>query len=101
MSVFEKRPAIYDAAEIARAGVFISIDRAGQLVVARGYVRPEDEAPVTGDGEDAAGDGETDAESGAVAAQASVQRAVITIGGEPVDTEDDEDDAIKPLPNGS
>jgi len=98
LSVFEKRPAIYDAAEIARAGVFISIDRAGQLVVARGYVRPEDEAPVTGDGEDAAGDGETDAESGAVAAQASVQRAVITIGGEPVDTEDDEDDAIKPLP---
>ncbi|MCP8893314.1 chromosome partitioning protein ParB [Shinella daejeonensis] len=98
LSAFENRPAIYDADEIGRAGVFISIDRAGQLVVARGYVRPEDEAPVTVDGEDDAGDGERDAEGGAVAAQASVQRAVITIGGEPVDAEDDEDDAIKPLP---
>ncbi len=96
LSAFENRPAIYDAAEIARAGVFISIDRAGELVIARGYVRPEDEAPV--EGEDDAGDGEADAEGGAVAAQASVQRAVITIGGEPVDAEDDEDDAIKPLP---
>jgi len=98
LSAFEKRPAIYDVDEIARAGVFISIDRAGQLVIARGYVRPEDEAPVTVDGEHDAGDGESDAEGGAVAAQASVQRAVITIGGEPIDAEDDEDDAIKPLP---
>lgn len=96
LSTFENRPAIYDAAEIARAGVFISIDRAGELVVTRGYVRPEDEAPVTVDGEEDAGDGESDAEGGAVAAQASVQRAVITIGGEPVDAE--EDDSIKPLP---
>lgn len=98
LSAFENRPAIYDADEIARAGVFISIDRVGQLVVARGYVRPEDEVPVTIDGEDAADNVESDAEGGAVAARASVQRAVITIGGEPVDTEDDEGDAIKPLP---
>jgi ParB family chromosome partitioning protein len=28
-----------------------------------------------------------------------VQRAVITIGGQPVEAEDDEDDAIKPLPS--
>jgi ParB family chromosome partitioning protein len=98
LSTFENHPAIYDAAEIARAGVFISIDRAGELVVARGYVRPEDEAPVTVDGEEDAGDGESDAEGGALAAQASVQRAVITIGGEPVDAEEDEDDSIKPLP---
>ncbi|OYX14169.1 MAG: chromosome partitioning protein ParB, partial [Rhizobiales bacterium 32-66-8] len=98
LSAFEKRPAIYDVAEIGRAGVFISIDRAGELVVARGYVRPEDEAPVTVDGEDDAGDGESDAEGGAVAAQPGVQRAVITIGGESADAEDDEDDGIKPLP---
>jgi len=96
LSAFEKRPAIYDAAEIARAGVFISIDRAGELVVARGYVRPEDEAPVAVDGEEDAGDGES--EGSAVAAQPGVQRAVITIGGEPVDAEEDEDDSIKPLP---
>jgi len=98
LSAFENRPAIYDAAEIARAGVFISIDRTGELVVARGYVRPEDEAPVTVNGEEDAGDDESDAEGGAVAAQGTVQRAVITIGGEPVDAEDEEDDSIKPLP---
>ena len=98
LAAFEKRPTIYDEAEIARAGVFISIDRAGELVVARGYVRPEDEAPVDVEDQDNAGDGEPGAETGAVATQAGVQRAVITIGGEPVDAEDDEDDAIKPLP---
>jgi ParB family chromosome partitioning protein len=98
LDAFENRPAIYDAAEIARAGVFISIDRAGQLVVARGYVRPEDEAPITVDSEGEAVDGEPGSEGGAIVAQPGVQRAVITIGGEPVDAEDDEDDAIKPLP---
>lgn len=98
LSAFEKRPAVYDADEIGRAGVFISIDRAGELVVARGYVRPEDEAPVAVDGEGDAIDGEPSGEGRTVLAQASVQRAVITIGGEPVDAEDDEEDTIKPLP---
>ena len=89
---FEKRPVIYDPAEIARAGVFISIDRDGEPVIERGYVRPEDE-PVTD-----AGDGET--ENTVVAGNnGDVQRAVITIGGQPADAEnDDDDDGIKPLP---
>ncbi len=42
----DERPAIYDPADIARAGVFVSINYAGGLKVERGYVRPEDEAPV-------------------------------------------------------
>ena len=40
----DERPAIYDRAEIARAGVFVSIDYDGRLKVERGFVRPEDEA---------------------------------------------------------
>ena len=36
----------YDPADIARAGVFVSIDAEGALSVDRGYVRPDDEAPV-------------------------------------------------------
>lgn len=40
---FEERPMIYDPAEIARAGVFVSIDPEGRLSVDRGYVRPEDD----------------------------------------------------------
>ncbi len=95
LEAFEKRPAIYDPAEIGRAGVFVSIDRDGALNVDRGYVRPEDEAPTIVEGED----GEDADTNGAVDAVApSVQRAVITIGGEPAEPEDEEEDVVKPLP---
>ena len=93
LASFDNRPVHYDSAEITRAGVFISIDAEGALDVDRGYVRPEDEAPVEPEGdpaEPATADGETTAPS--------VQRAVITIGGEPAEPEEDEDDVIKPLP---
>jgi len=43
---FETRPIVFDPAEIARAGVFISIGADGQLRVERGYLRPEDELSV-------------------------------------------------------
>ncbi len=46
MAAFEDRPVRYDPAEIARAGVFVSIDGEGALRIERGFVRPEDEAPV-------------------------------------------------------
>jgi len=44
-AAIHERPALYDQAEIARAGAFVSIDGSGKLRVQRGYVRPEDEAP--------------------------------------------------------
>ena len=43
LAAFDNRPLRYDPAEIARAGVFVSIDADGTLAVDRGYVRPEDE----------------------------------------------------------
>jgi ParB family chromosome partitioning protein len=46
LEAFEERPVVYDPAEIARAGVFISVDGDGDLRIERGYVRPEDEPPV-------------------------------------------------------
>jgi ParB family transcriptional regulator, chromosome partitioning protein len=89
LEAFEDRPKHYDPAEIARAGAFVSIRHDGQLSVDRGYVRPEDEAPegeVAGiEGED----GEAPGHDG--------QRTVISVGGEP-EPQDEEDDAIKPLP---
>ena len=95
LEAFEQRPAIYDPAEIVRAGVFVSVDREGELVVRRGYVRPEDEAPIDAEGHEV--DGVTDpadAEN-----NGSVQRAIITIGGQSAEPEeDDEEDVIKPLP---
>ena len=98
LAAFEDRPATYDPAEIARAGVFISIDAEGALSVDRGYIRPEDEAPAADPANGA--DGQTDSDGGESARSISpvVQRAVITIGGQPAEPEEDEDEVIKPLP---
>jgi len=44
IEALDNRPVRFDPAEIARAGVFVSLNRDGGLDIARGYVRPEDEA---------------------------------------------------------
>ena len=99
LAAFDDRPVTYDPADIARAGVFVSIDAEGALSVDRGYVRPQDEAPV-GEPEQ---DGETDpAMAGAHGADPDapvVQRAVITIGGQVAGPEDEDDEDLKPLPD--
>jgi ParB family chromosome partitioning protein len=92
---FEDRPVRYDPADIARAGAFVSIGADGSLSVARGYVRPEDEPPAAVDG---AEDPETDAPAGDLEVS-PVQRAVITVGGQPTEPDEDEEDALKPLPD--
>jgi ParB family chromosome partitioning protein len=90
----EARPVRFDPAEIARAGAFVSIDTDGALLVERGYVKPEDEAPMTPEGGNNAGVDGSD-----LTATGSVQRAVITIGGQPADPEEEEEDGNKPLPD--
>ena len=90
---FDERPAIYDPGEIARAGIFVSVDRDGTLRVARAYVRPEDEPPVSG-----ADNGGTDGEEPA----AGARWTVITVGGAEVPDatgEPEDEDGIKPLPD--
>jgi len=96
LEAFENRPVIFDPNEVARAGVFLSIDRDGELVVDRGYVRPEDEpeAAIEGNGSETGGA----VSIGHVDADPLVRSAVITIGSQPTDTDDDEVDVIKPLP---
>nr|CCD32222.1 ParB-like nuclease [Methylocystis sp. SC2] len=47
IDAIEQRPAIFDPADMARGGVFVSIDVNGALKVERGYVRPEDKASTT------------------------------------------------------
>jgi ParB family chromosome partitioning protein len=92
---FENRPTIFDPAEMACAGVFVSIDADGRLRVERGYVRPEDEAPAKLNGAGESETAETEEPDNAV------QRTVITIGGEgassPGTEAPEEDDGIKPL----
>jgi len=90
LKAFDDRPTIYDPADIARAGVFVSVDGDGRLRIERGYVRLEDEAP-----DEPAADGE---ESEGSDPDGAVQRTVITIGrdGSSAGTEAaDEEDGIK------
>jgi ParB family transcriptional regulator, chromosome partitioning protein len=92
IDAFINRPTHYDPAEMARAGVFITLDGNGKLRIDRGYVRPEDEPAndiVAQDGDEATGDASTS------------QTATITIGGQPVMPEpvEEEDDVIRPLPD--
>ncbi len=92
LAAFEARQMIYDPADVARAGVFVSIDDQGALSVDRGYVRPEDEAPVVVDAE-------AESIGGGDAADGETAKVSIPRAGAPVEPEDDEDDAIKPLPD--
>ena len=95
IAAFENRPVHYDPAEIARAGIFVSIDNEGALHFERGFVRPEDEAPV----EPVQG-GDGDAPETAARASGAIHRAVITIGGAPTGSEIDtpeDDETIRPL----
>lgn len=98
LEAFERRPMTFDSDEIAQAGVFVSIDADGTLLAERGYVRPEDEA--TEEPEAEVVDPETGEVLQRAEPQASHQRAVITLGGQTSEAdEDDETDAIKPLPD--
>ena len=45
LMALEERSVVFESTDIARAGVFVSIDAEGRLSVDRGYLRPEDEAP--------------------------------------------------------
>jgi ParB family chromosome partitioning protein len=97
LAAFEDRPVSYDPAEVARAGVFLSIDPDGSLSIDRGYIRPEDETPASTNTDGEAGSDGHESEGGESSAP-TIQRAVITIGGQP-EVEDDEEDAVKPLPD--
>jgi ParB family chromosome partitioning protein len=92
LAAFEQRPVVYDADKLARAGAFVSIDSAGALRVERGYVRPEDEAPVAPDQADQA-DGDTaDADADPPSPD---QPVTATDAG--VEEEPEEDEDVRPL----
>jgi ParB family transcriptional regulator, chromosome partitioning protein len=93
---FEDRPVLYDPAEIARAGVFVSIDSEGRLSVDRGYVRPEDDVPAT---DLDVGQGADPSSSEGQETSASVPRTVIAVASSATDVDEDDEDAAKPLPD--
>jgi ParB family chromosome partitioning protein len=106
MEALEQRPLIFDVTEVVRAGVFVTLDRDGNLAAHRGYVRPEDEPREEtvanfGDDLDAEGQGADGIVSAYQLPAGTSAATVITSGGEPFSAglPDDEDDgALKPLP---
>ena len=98
---FDNRTVVFDLADVARAGAFVSIDGDGLLRVERGYVRPEDELPVEPEPEPY-NEADTDA-FGADPADAMPVRAGSdgdTVFTDPHPSpEPEEDEGIKPLPD--
>jgi len=92
LQTFAERPEIFDPADIARAGVRISLNSDGTVRIQRGYVRREDELPATG-------------EPGVVPvpgmpAGSGARPIIITADGDagsPDADAGDEDDDVKPL----
>lgn len=80
LEALDNRPMRYDPAEIANAGVFVTIDSDGSLIAERGYVRPEDEAPIASDRDDDVTDEIGHSEP--TLAQA-IRPVVVTVGGQP------------------
>ena len=104
LSAFNDLPEVFDRAEVARAGAFLSIDGEGRLRVERGYVRPEDELPVAAEPEPEA-DGSVDSpDADATGTEPAMPMRVETDGSTvhagPVPVLDREkDEGIRPLPD--
>lgn len=99
LEAYDSRPVTYDAEEIGRAGAFVCINPDGTVKVERGFVRPEDE-PIGGDGNGADGDHPSDSADDADGGNRDPSAGpVVTIGGQAAEPEEDEGEAIKPLPD--
>ena len=105
LAAFDDLPEVFDPAEVARAGAFVSIDGEGRLRVERGYVRPEDELPVAAEPEtDMEGVDSTDANvtgTEPVAAKpmhVGTDGSTVHAGSGPV-PDPEEDEGIRPLPD--
>jgi ParB family chromosome partitioning protein len=87
---FETRPVVFDAAEVARAGAFVSIASDGHLRVERGYVRSEDELPVALEADPAADD------DAVRAVATSYDGGDVVVADEPA-SEPEEDEGLSPI----
>jgi ParB family chromosome partitioning protein len=100
LEAFEDRPVLYASEDIARAGVFVSIDGSGRLRVERGYVRPEDEAPIE---EPGTPEVQTEAAvSYAARAETSASSSFEpdeSANGRSAAATDEEDEGMRPLPD--
>jgi ParB family chromosome partitioning protein len=94
-----ERPYIFNAEDVARGGVFISLSADGNLKIERGFVRPDDEPMVEAGVDDHIGE-----ERGAIAGPsvgAAPPTGGVSVNGKPVSVEqqEEEDDTVRPLPD--
>jgi ParB family chromosome partitioning protein len=90
LEAFESRPVVFDPAEVARAGAFVSIASDGHLRVERGYVRPEDELPLEPEADPSAD------EDAIRAVTASDDAGDVAVADEPI-AEAEEDEGLSPI----
>ena len=95
IEALDNRPMRFEQTEIAIAGAIITIDSDGSLIAHRGYVRPEDEGPIEPTHENGH---PTPDDSKVSSLGHGVKPTVVTMGGQPLQGEDEEDDGVKPLP---
>jgi ParB family chromosome partitioning protein len=97
LAALDDRPIRYDPDEVARSGAFISIDGSGVMRVERGYVRPEDEPPVT---EAAVPERASQTDGGGAAAEGDPAEGPAAHGsGSDAPEEPEEDEGMKPIPD--
>lgn len=103
LEAYDQRPELYDPADVACAGVFVSIGVDGKIEVERGYVQPEDEAEnaeiAPGDAPAGRKDADGQVYTGDADHPAQPAGTVVSLGSQVQDPEEDEGDAIKPLPD--
>ena len=87
---FEARPVVFDPAEVARAGAFVSIASDGCLRVERGYVRSEDELPAEPEADPAPDD------DAIRAVAASYNGGDVAVADDPI-AESEEDEGLSPI----
>jgi ParB family chromosome partitioning protein len=101
LSVFDDRPNVFDSAQKAIAGAFITLAANGKLQIDAGFVRPEDEPRVETDDDDQQVDGEDldtsshdedDEDAGSVVVNGRPVNGASETADEP------EEEGIKPLP---
>ncbi len=99
LDAFSDRPQVYDPAQTAIAGAFLTLGANGQLQIEAGFVRPQDEPRVEADDDDDEADyGDGDAsQSDDGGSEAVVVNGRSTNGGSDT-TEESEGEGIKPLP---
>ena len=99
LDAFSDRPQVYDPAQKAIAGAFVTLGANGQLQVEAGFVRPDDEPRVeTGeDNEDATGGDRDPSQADDDDANGVVVNGR-TVNGASEGAQEPEDEGIKPLP---